>query len=319
MAIFCWGELAKTANDTTTIAEYIQASVLKHNVSPQAHGLDSYAIYNHRVDNVIDHKNYSITSDKITSNQIIGKDFRTAEDVGESVDGIKFDRNAIEMWEDAERKVYIPKSGDPEFQGVIKCESLQYLKKYVATFFESVDQWVFNRGGYSAKNRGMGSFEPYGARTGDEGLDTYIMATWLDKRKNPEMNICASRFSDEFGLAYFGMGVVRARGWFSGNDSFAGFFVHRAEAYGVTRIKTKWYIKHIKTIEERTSNIFKCRVKYSENKAFFSINGEVEKSVYYGYNYYGMYYLYNIFDLNEDGENAIPSFEWLSIQQDLKR
>ena len=70
MAIFCWGELAKTANDTTTIAEYIQASVLKHNVSPQAHGLDSYAIYNHRTDDVLDHGDETVIHTKIRPENI---------------------------------------------------------------------------------------------------------------------------------------------------------------------------------------------------------------------------------------------------------
>ena len=60
-----------------------------------------------------------ILSGDITANQIIGKHFTTAEDVGEEVDGVKFTADGIEMWEDGVRKVLIPVTGDPIFKGLI--------------------------------------------------------------------------------------------------------------------------------------------------------------------------------------------------------
>lgn len=60
-----------------------------------------------------------ILSGDITANQIIGKHFTTAQDVGATVDGVKFTADGIEMWEDGVRKVLIPVTGDPEFYGLL--------------------------------------------------------------------------------------------------------------------------------------------------------------------------------------------------------
>jgi predicted phage tail protein len=60
-----------------------------------------------------------IQSNDITANQIVAKDFRTAQDVGDTVDGVKFTAAGIEMWEDGTRKVFIPVTGDPEFYGLL--------------------------------------------------------------------------------------------------------------------------------------------------------------------------------------------------------
>lgn len=60
-----------------------------------------------------------VQSKDITDLPIIGKQFLTAEDVGEEVDGVKFTAAGIEMWEDGVRKVFIPVTGDPVFNGTI--------------------------------------------------------------------------------------------------------------------------------------------------------------------------------------------------------
>lgn len=130
MPVICWGGLGLSTDDGTTIAEYISAQILNHNVNPSSHGLDGQAVYSHRSQVNLDHLDYSVTSDKITTNQIVAKDFRTALNVGPSVDGIKFDKNAIEMWQNAERRVYIPKSGQPEIIGTIRVNAIQYINYY---------------------------------------------------------------------------------------------------------------------------------------------------------------------------------------------
>lgn len=56
----------------------------------------------------------------VSADQFIGKHFTTALDVGEAVDGVRFTAAGIEMWQDGIRKVLIPVSGDPDFEGVIK-------------------------------------------------------------------------------------------------------------------------------------------------------------------------------------------------------
>jgi len=64
MPVICWGPLAKSADDPTTISEYIAGKILDHNVNPSSHSLDGYAIFNHRDAPVLDHLPYSIDSDK---------------------------------------------------------------------------------------------------------------------------------------------------------------------------------------------------------------------------------------------------------------
>lgn len=141
MPVICWGPLAKSAQDPTTIPDYIAAKILDHDVSPSAHGLDGYAVYNHRVADIIDHVDYSVISDKISSDWIIGKKFETSPGVGPGTDGVIFDTQGIMMYQSAVRKVNIPKTGNPEFQGDISANILLYLKEVIQTSFESLDGW----------------------------------------------------------------------------------------------------------------------------------------------------------------------------------
>lgn len=71
MPVICWGPLGKTAQDPTTIADYIAAEILDHNVSSSAHGLDGYAVYNHRVGDVLDHADGSVLLEKLTATKRI--------------------------------------------------------------------------------------------------------------------------------------------------------------------------------------------------------------------------------------------------------
>lgn len=61
----------------------------------------------------------AITTNKLTSNQIIGKDFRTASNVGSGTSGVKFTSAGIEAWSGTTRTVFIQSNGDAAFAGDI--------------------------------------------------------------------------------------------------------------------------------------------------------------------------------------------------------
>ena len=65
MPVICWAPLAKSAQDPTTISEYIQARILDHNVDVTSHGLDGYALFNHRDSYPIDHGEECIINNTI--------------------------------------------------------------------------------------------------------------------------------------------------------------------------------------------------------------------------------------------------------------
>ncbi len=71
MPVICWAPLAKSAQDPTTIAEYISGKILDHDVNPSAHGLDGYVVFNHRVSPVLDHVDDSVTLQKLYFNRFI--------------------------------------------------------------------------------------------------------------------------------------------------------------------------------------------------------------------------------------------------------
>jgi len=71
MPVICWGPLAKSASDPTTIPEYISSKILNHNVDPSAHGLDNYALFNHRADEGLDHPDNSVTMQKLNVNKFV--------------------------------------------------------------------------------------------------------------------------------------------------------------------------------------------------------------------------------------------------------
>ena len=122
-----WGMLAKSAVDDETIEEAIARLILAHNEDETAHLDTGQSLQSHKAAAIIDHlalsiiedklENGCVTSDKITSDQVVGKDIRTDIDVGEDVDGVKMTSSGIEMWQDSEKKVDIPVTGDPYFAG----------------------------------------------------------------------------------------------------------------------------------------------------------------------------------------------------------
>ncbi len=66
--ILCWGNLAKSADDTTRIEESIQDYIEEHNSDPNAHMGEDYALGVHRLQNVLDHMPGSIGMEFFTMN-----------------------------------------------------------------------------------------------------------------------------------------------------------------------------------------------------------------------------------------------------------
>ncbi len=60
MAIVCWGNLAKAADDTQRIEEAIQDYIQSHNEDPNAHMGEDYALGAHRLETVLDHPYNSV-------------------------------------------------------------------------------------------------------------------------------------------------------------------------------------------------------------------------------------------------------------------
>lgn len=149
MAITLWGLLPKSAVDDETIEEAIDRLILAHNEDETSHLDTGQSLQSHKASEIIDHIANSIIEDKIatgavssrniTTNQIVGKDFRTATDVGSGVDGVKMISTGIEMWQDGEKKVDIPTSGDPFFAGILKAKEIHFLRKFWQYFFTTKD------------------------------------------------------------------------------------------------------------------------------------------------------------------------------------
>ena len=65
MPMVVWGELTKSAIDSTKIEEEIDARITSHNEDPDAHGLADMALYAHRSGDVLDHIAESVKNIKI--------------------------------------------------------------------------------------------------------------------------------------------------------------------------------------------------------------------------------------------------------------
>jgi len=149
MSTETWGALNKALDDNETIEEAIARLIVAHLADADAHIESGESLYDHKQSAVIDHladsvvtdklKDSAVTSPKITTDQIVGKDIRTATDVGSGVDGVKMTSDGIEMWQSAEKKVDIPKSGNAVFKGNLFVNSLEYLKLTLQSNFGSMD------------------------------------------------------------------------------------------------------------------------------------------------------------------------------------
>lgn len=157
MSSVTWNLLPKSQDDPETIEQAIARIVDEHNENEEAHLDTGQSLQSHKASEIIDHvaesiiedkiKDGEITGVKITNNQILGKDFRTAENVGEGVDGVKFNSSGIEMWQNGEKKVDIPVSGDPTFKGKATVKSLSFSRFTRLIPFESKDAYTEITGG----------------------------------------------------------------------------------------------------------------------------------------------------------------------------
>ena len=67
MAIICWGNLAKTANETQRIEQAIQEYIENHDMNPNAHMGEDYALGVHRLQAVMDHLPESVYPSHVNS------------------------------------------------------------------------------------------------------------------------------------------------------------------------------------------------------------------------------------------------------------
>ena len=71
MAIICWGNLAKSADDTERIEQSIQAYVEDHDENVNAHQVYGSSLYMHRVNEILDHLDGSVNLQKLPIDKII--------------------------------------------------------------------------------------------------------------------------------------------------------------------------------------------------------------------------------------------------------
>lgn len=184
MAVSVWGLLDKSLVDDETIEEAIARLIAAHEADETSHLGVGESLQSHKASEVIDHvvdsiiedkiKDGEVTSNKLTNNQIISKDFRTAANVGAGVDGVKYNSTGIEMWQSGEKRVDIPVSGDPSFKGKVTMESYETTKFIINTIFESLDTWVYSGTG----SRGKLNILSAGAieiGTGNQTNDEYML------------------------------------------------------------------------------------------------------------------------------------------------
>lgn len=69
MPIICWGNLAKSADDTLRIEQSISDYVTGHDENVNAHQIPGSALYMHRVNEILDHLDGSVSLRKLLSDQ----------------------------------------------------------------------------------------------------------------------------------------------------------------------------------------------------------------------------------------------------------
>lgn len=89
MSELTWGQIAKSVDDKQTIEDYVNGLFTAHNTDVSAHGQLGEGISNHRVGEVLDHLNGSVSWIKMTGKQ------RFYYTPFNSIDGWDFDKNAV--------------------------------------------------------------------------------------------------------------------------------------------------------------------------------------------------------------------------------
>lgn len=264
-----WGDLPKSQVDNSTVDDEIDALIQAHLDDPDAHLEVGQSLQSHKASEIIDHLASSIIEDKIatgeissrclTSDQIIGKDFRTAEDVGLEVDGVKFDDTGIEMWQAGEKKVDIPISGDPTFQGNVKVGMLEYLKYTLQSVFDSIDGWNFTNPYTSAKQINTGYCEFNHISTYGSYFELYLNADPYfglvpDRDKNLFFSAVAYYNPSDSCVGYIGMGLLSSESGF-------GFKFTQSGLYACWRDEDT--VEHTSSITfTNTSNYHRFDIRY---------------------------------------------------------
>lgn len=272
MPIVCWGALGKAANDPTTIDEEIQSYIAAHNADLNAHGLNGYALYIHRSDNPLDHLDYSVTGDKITANQIIGKDFRTAQDVGLSIDGVLMNRYGIQMYNAGIQKVNIPTTGNPTFRGVLTAQELKYLFLYIHTYFETLDPWVSTGtpwDNYVTGTLGQRFFAS--EAVSNSFVESHLEGSAIDPDKNPFFEIGLRFDGGTNGFGYFGFGELSTT--LLAQQGF-GFGDIKRTPYAIVNLDGQRYHALIAGVNATQSAIFRAELSKQTGKISFFINGQ---------------------------------------------
>ena len=71
MAIICWGNLAKSADDTQRIEQSIQGYVEEHNENVNAHQIEGSSLYMHRINEKLDHALGSVDLTYLSRNKVM--------------------------------------------------------------------------------------------------------------------------------------------------------------------------------------------------------------------------------------------------------
>jgi len=281
MPVICWGPLGKAADDPTTINDDISAYILRHDVSPTAHGLDGYSLFNHRDDPYLDHVDYSVISNKITTNQIVGKDFRTAPDVGDGVDGIKFDKDAIEMWDSGYQKVYIPRTGNPVFDGILTIRELSFFRRIVQVNCQSLDPFnsssnLLVEGTHIEVDVPIHTYTPARAR-----ITTGVGDDILNWAKNPSLEISAGFLDWNKELVYMCLG----NSGFNDCSFTGGFLIQDRVCYALSKTFDNDDVSVQYTLplfDVNTRGMYIYKVKYNSTTRFFDyyINNVLRGSLY---------------------------------------
>ena len=72
MPIICWGNLAKSADDTQRIEQAIEDYVESHNINVNAHQIEGSSLYMHRVNEKLDHLEGSVGLEFLPLNKKFG-------------------------------------------------------------------------------------------------------------------------------------------------------------------------------------------------------------------------------------------------------
>ncbi len=273
MPIVCWGALGKAANDPTTIDQEIMAYVAAHDADINAHGLNGYAINVHRSDSPLDHIDYSVTSDKLTIDQIVGKDFRTDEDVGPGRDGVMFNPFGISMYQAGVRKVYIPTSGDAEFLGSVTVNTLRFLVLYIQTTFESMDAWINMNTPWTRLTGGTIGHRIFAsAPVIGYHARSYLLGEVVQHAKNPFFEVDMIWEASSNGFGYVSLGDLSSE---DVDEVGFGFAEIKGATYAMAQKVSNHYSVQFRGVNMGQRGIYRGEINKQTGTLSFFVNGHL--------------------------------------------